>query len=491
MTSGQTWADQLVFRWDADNRSGNTGFGLVAWSNDPERAEKVFRGVARKLQVSGDEVAPGLVRIVDRTGESVLLVRRVLGHDPGGRPGTVCHALLGSNASLGVETCIGLHRWSWEGSDLPLNEVRGRLDPVPAKALLQASMPQCEDLSRFLPQVAEELSAATAEVLRHPGSRYTFLDRTGGEFPFLILWGLRGILGELRATHPLGWSFASHDTDDSEKFRFVFVPRWPASAAHDERRVRTDLQQPRDDRALMLATELVNHHLEWSGRGGEGLRRVPATLAEAAGELGRLESGDALLAAAERAVKHLGPAVRPPGPGPRYRRDDDLDVPSIWRGETAPVPDSGPAAPPPDFRRASREEELLYALRDDLPYEEITHVLDEIRHGFDDWPSALREELARIALEKNLFRDRHPDPGGQPHAARRTPDPARLDRSAPERDARARRPAVDHGPVTRTVMPDARRASPGPEGGQRTSMITVAAGVGIIVVLLLTIVMLW
>jgi hypothetical protein len=485
MTSGQTWADQLVFRWDADNRSGNTGFGLVAWSCDPEQAEKVFRAVARKLQVAGDEVAPGLVRIVaGRTKESVLLVRRVLGHDPGGRPGTVCHALLGSTRILDVETCLGLHRWSWDGSDLPLNEVRGGLDPVPAGTLLQASMPECDDLSRFRPEVARPLIAATAEVLRHPGSRYTFLDRTGGEFPYRILWGLHGILGELRATHPLGWSFATHDTDDSEKLRFVFVPRWPASASHDERRVRTDLEQPCEDRALILATELVKHHLEWSRHGGDGPSRVPTALAAAAGELGRLEPGDALLDAAEHAVKHLGSTVLPTGPGPRHRGDDNLDVPAIWRSEVAPAPEPAPAAPPPDVRPVSRDGELLHVLRDDLTYEETTRVLEEIRHRFDAWPPVLREELGRIALEKNLFRNPRPDAGGQPPAAPRTPDPAR---PAPEREAPVRRPSTDHGPVTRTLLPNDRHESPGPEDDRRPSAIVIGL-VAVIVILVVAIV---
>ena len=457
MTPGQAWADQLVFRWDADNRSGNTGFGLVGWSCDPERAEKVFRGVLRKLQVAGDEVAPGLVRIVF-SRERVLLVRRVLGHDPGGRPGTVCHALLGSNRALDVETCIGLHRWSWKGSDLPLNEVRGRLDRVPAEVLRQASAQQHGDLSRSLPEVARPLGVATAEVLRHPGSRYTFLDPMGGEFPYRILWGLHRILGELRATHPLGWSFATHDNDDSENFRFVFVRRWPASASHDERRVRTDLEQPCKDRALMLATELVERHLEWLRHGGDGPSRVPAALAAAAEGLGRLEPGDALLAAAERALNDLGPTVMPTGPGPRHRQGESLDGPAICRSEEAPAPEPAPAAPPPDARPESRDGYgLLQALRDALNYEETSHIVQDIRHRFADWPPALQAESGRIALEKNVFCEPRHNAGGQPPAVPLAPDPVQPARSVrPVRPARPARPARPSRPGTASPRPPPR-----------------------------------
>lgn len=301
--------DQMVFRWDTGNRSGNTGFGLVAWSCEDEQAEKV-RGLARTLQVAGDEVAPGLVRMAVKARDETLLVHRRLGHDPGGRAGTVCHALLGPAEALEVETCLGLHHWSWEGSDLPLNETRGRLSPVPAAALLRSAMPQCDELAGRLPEAAGPLSSALAEVLRNPGSRHSFLDRRGGDLPHLVLWGLYGILRGMRAEHRLGWSFATHDTDDSQPFRFVFVPRWPASAAHDDRRVRADLERPTEDRALDLAAGLVRHHLEWSRLGGDGPSRVPSALAAAAEDAGGPEPGDALLVAAERAVEHLDTRVR-------------------------------------------------------------------------------------------------------------------------------------------------------------------------------------
>lgn len=481
MTAVQTWVDQLVFRWDADNRSGNTGFGLVAWSCDPEYAEKVFRGVARHLQVAGDGAAPGLVRTGGKTKEDVLLVRRVLGHDPGGRPGTVCHALLGPAGTLDVETSLGLHRWSWDGGGLALNEVGGPLDRVPAGALLRASMPQCDELSRSLPEVAGPLCAATAEVLRNPGSRYTFLDRTGGEFPYRILWGLHGILGELSATHPLGWSFATHDTDDSGNFRFVFVPRWPASASHDERRVRTDLRQPPEDRASSLAIELVKHHLEWSRRGGDGPSRVPAALAAAAGELGRLEPGDALLVAAERAVRHLDSTVLPAGPGRRRRGEADLDVPAFLRSEPATAREPAPA-PRRDVRPVSTDEELLHALRGDLSQEGTTRALREVEHRFDGWLPELQGEVGRIALERNLFGNARPAADGRTPVDPGKPGPARTaaERQAPA--APAGRPSAEHGPVTRVVLPRDRRESPRPEHGHRppTTVIVFAVVIALL-----------
>ncbi|MGW8375257.1 hypothetical protein [Streptomyces sp. ODS28] len=428
MTVSRSRVDQLVFRWDADNRSGSTGFGLVAWSCEPDQAEAVCRGMATKLQVAGDEVTPGLVRIGVKGREEVLLVRRVPGHDPGGRPGTVCHALLGSSRDLDVETCLGLHPWTWEGSALPLNEVRGKLEPVPADVLLRAAAPRGESLSRALGRFGKPLSVAAAEILRHPGHRYSFLDRWGGDVPYLLLWGLYGIFRDLRAQHPLGWSFATHDSDDSEPFRFVFLPSWPASASHDVRRVRTDLRQPIDDDAMDIGTWLVRFHLEWLRHTDGREPAVSAVLAEAGEHLERWEQGDGLLRAAQHAVKELNSAVWPvnramsaperagystpsrdehsaPGHGGNSPQTQEGNSTPEQEGDSAPEQEADEG-----MMRARSDERLLRDLRDDLPYDTVALVLQEIARRFIGWPRALRENLCGTALDESLFLDirRHP-----------------------------------------------------------------------------------
>ena len=423
MAAQRPWVDQLVFRWDADNRSGNTGFGLVAWSCALDGAEEVRRLVATKLQVAGGAAAPGLVRIAARSRGEVLLVRREPGRDPGGRPGTVCHALLGPPRALPVETCLGLHRWSWPGSGIPLSEVSGRLDRVDADTLARAAAPWGESLAGALPRVAGPLAAAVAEVLRHPGSRYSFLDARGGEFPHLILWGLHGIFRGLRARHPLGWSFATHDSGDSEPFRFVFVPRWPASASHDPRRVRADLGAPRDDLAMEAATELVHLHLGHLRRAREGEPAVAAALADAGRDLERWEAGDGLLRAARRAVRDLSglsAAARPNGAAPPQRtareagrsgdgdREQNRERDRERDRERTREPDrerSREPAPRNMAReiRACADPVLLRSLRNDLPSTTVAPVLREIAHRYAGWSPELRRQLCATALDKDLF----------------------------------------------------------------------------------------
>ncbi|MBT2395425.1 hypothetical protein J7E89_05435, partial [Streptomyces sp. ISL-100] len=161
--------DQVVLRRDADNLSGTTGFGSVAWSIRPDEADGFFRRFGPLLRATGGAARPGLVRLEHR-GRTVLL-RRVPWRDPGGRASTVCHALMGSSDILDAETCLGLHAWSWSQDGPPMEEARGRLDQVRASTLIASALDGQPALTAGLP---------AAELLLHPERRMSLLEPEGG-----------------------------------------------------------------------------------------------------------------------------------------------------------------------------------------------------------------------------------------------------------------------------------------------------------------------
>ncbi|MET7616781.1 hypothetical protein [Streptomyces sp. NPDC005408] len=315
--------DQIVFRWDADNASGTTGFGPVAWSCGSEQADAVFRGTAALLRATGEDTVPALVRL--ERENSALLLHRTPWRDESGRTSTICHALLGSSQILDPETSLGLYDWHFEGSDLPLDEVRGPLGQVRAAELLRSAMEGQRRLSGSLAEAEEELTGVVAEYLRHPSQCFTVLDRQGGDSACRVLWGMAGIFGGLVQR---GWTFATHDTAETGLLRIVFVRSWPGAAAQDTQRLRTDPRERCRDRAEQLAAELVRHHLraQRDGREFEVDRELRQAAARRAGNGGGRET---LLDTVERALSALESAERA-----RARRAEEHRPPP-WE---APVP---------------------------------------------------------------------------------------------------------------------------------------------------------
>ncbi|MFJ7999676.1 hypothetical protein ACIQ7D_21445 [Streptomyces sp. NPDC096310] len=270
--------DQIVFRWDTENSLGTTGFGPVAWSCDRDTAESLFNSAAPLLRTTASETVPALVRLGNRG--QVLFVRRAPVLDSDGRSGAVCHALLGPAKTLDPETCLGLHDWEWEGSGLPLGRVRGVLEQVRVAELLASAEKGQRALLAGLPGLADSLTTMAAELLRHPGQRFTVLDRHGGDAPDRVLWGLYGIFSGL---FPEGWTFATHDTVETPATRFVFVRRWPGPAPQSTERLRTDPGERTDDRAQALAAGLVGHYLRRIERGEGREYEVAEALAALSG----------------------------------------------------------------------------------------------------------------------------------------------------------------------------------------------------------------
>ncbi|MFH8410813.1 hypothetical protein ACH4FX_39480 [Streptomyces sp. NPDC018019] len=322
---------QIVFRWDADHAVGGAGVGPVAWSGNREGLEPIYRKVAPLLRVPGDAARESLAR-VELPGEagherSVLLIRRIPDQDRGGRPSTCSHALLGSASVLTPGRCLGLHDWRWEGSGINLREVEGRtLECVPAPALWAAADRAAPALTERAGRFPEELTAVLAERLRRPRSRLSVLDRTGGEGPVPVLWGLRQLLGPAL---PGSWSFATHDTRDGGPFRYVFVPRWPVSATQDQQLTRLDPARPglgtsgdglpdHGDPAGNAALQLVEHYLEHR-YDPEALRATRRALAER--HVFEQERLDERVRLVHEALKWLSHAV-----GHRRSRTERADV---------------------------------------------------------------------------------------------------------------------------------------------------------------------
>ncbi|MFI8519266.1 hypothetical protein ACIGEZ_15740 [Streptomyces sp. NPDC085481] len=306
--------DQIVFRWDSENVSGTTGFGPVAWSGGPEDAEALFRGAGTVLRATGDETRPALIRLQRPRGGEAVLIRRLPFTDPGGGASAICHALVGSPDLLEAATCLGLHAWTWQGADLPLAQVRGKLPRVGEDVLLPAAGAGQAVLDERLPDVADELVGAVAELLRGPDDRFTLLDEPG-DTALPVLWGLYSMLGSVYRR----WSFATHDTAELPVLRFVFISRWAGAASRNTDRRRADPRERVGDTAESVANRLVHHHLRGLEEGDNREFAVSAALRRS---LTRPQVP--LLSTAQTALTHLDrafpakpsrrPAAVPPEP---------------------------------------------------------------------------------------------------------------------------------------------------------------------------------
>ncbi|KQX12691.1 hypothetical protein ASC82_16105 [Streptomyces sp. Root431] len=341
MTRSENEVDQIVFRWDSENSSGSTGFGPVAWSGTREEVETLFRVFGPALRASGDETRPALIRIQQRAG--VMLVRRTPFTDADGGSSVLCHALVGSLALLDPAVCLGLHAWNWEGASAPhLAEARGRLPVVREEVLVPSTGRGQGELDETLPYVAEELTGAVAELLRHPDDRFTLLDERG-DTACPVLWGLHSMFGELVDRR---WTFASHDTVELPALRFVFVGRWSGAASPNTGRRRVDPRERTGDRAEEVATRLVRHHLRGVAEGDGREFAVGSALHEAASARRAL-----LLDTAARAVDTLDAGTRRSGPSrdPRFPPTGETrfgTTPPDPRHRAAPETDYPPAPEP-------------------------------------------------------------------------------------------------------------------------------------------------
>ncbi|GGT17790.1 hypothetical protein GCM10010222_69630 [Streptomyces tanashiensis] len=314
MTRTENEVDQIVFRWDSENLTGNTGFGPVAWSGPRDEAENLFQISGPVLRASGDETRPALIRLHKRAG--VILIRRLPFKEADGGTSVLCHALVGSPALLDPAVCLGLHAWTWEGAAaVNLAEARGRLPVVREEVLVPATGRGQGELDETLPYAAEELVGTVAELLRHPDDRFTVLDERG-DTACPVLWGLHSMFGALIDRR---WTFATHDTVELPALRFAFVGRWSGAASRNTDRRRVDPRERCGDRAEDVAARLVRHHLRGVEE-GEGSEYAVGSALHAASSSRRA----ALLETAARAVDTLDASSRRPTRPPRHPGARDL-----------------------------------------------------------------------------------------------------------------------------------------------------------------------
>ncbi|MFE7512360.1 hypothetical protein ACFU8I_14265 [Streptomyces sp. NPDC057540] len=451
MTRTENEADQIVFRWDSENLTGNTGFGPVAWSGPRDEAENLFRISGPVLRASGDETRPALIRLHKRAG--VVLIRRLPFTEADGGTSVLCHALVGSPALLDPAVCLGLHAWTWRGADaVHLAEVRGRLPVVPEELLVPATGRGQGELDGTLSYAAEELVGTVAELLRHPDDRFTVLDERG-DTACSVLWGLHSMFGALIDRR---WTFATHDTVELPALRFAFVGRWSGAASRNTERRRVDPRERCGDRAEDIATLLVRHHLRGVAEAEGGEYAVGSALHAAASA-----RRGTLLETAARAVDTLSAAPRPATPPPPRHEPPAHRAPRV-PGPPRDTPDRGHGKPP-------------LARHRDVPdpwYEDTSD--DRRRDAPDPWYEDTSDDLGRAPRDPGRRQDApdpwydDPDPRDDGPAptyrdaprpgSQGVPDPRGEDRREPAR------PVTPHGHGSGPAP----RTDPGPAPAPRT-----------------------
>ncbi|MGW4699110.1 hypothetical protein ACWEP1_02055, partial [Streptomyces sp. NPDC004285] len=452
MTRTENEADQIVFRWDSENLTGNTGFGPVAWSGPRDEAENLFRISGPVLRASGDETRPALIRLHKRAG--VVLIRRLPFTEADGGTSVLCHALVGSPALLDPAVCLGLHAWTWRGADaVHLAEVRGRLPVVPEELLVPATGRGQGELDGTLSYAAEELVGTVAELLRHPDDRFTVLDERG-DTACSVLWGLHSMFGALIDRR---WTFATHDTVELPALRFAFVGRWSGAASRNTERRRVDPRERCGDRAEDIATLLVRHHLRGVAEAEGGEYAVGSALHAAASA-----RRGTLLETAARAVDTLSAAPRPATPPPPRHEPPAHRAPHV-PGPPRDTPDRGHGKPP-------------LARHRDVPdpwYEDTSD--DRHRDAPDPWYEDTSDDLGRAPRDPGRRQD-DPDPwyddpdprdDGPAPTYRDAPRPGSQGVPDPRGEDRREPPARPVTPYGHGSGP-APRTDPGPAPAPRT-----------------------
>ncbi|MFJ2937215.1 hypothetical protein ACIO8G_31175 [Streptomyces sp. NPDC087219] len=475
MTRSENEVDQIVFRWDSENLTGSTGFGPVAWSGPREEAENLFRTSGPVLRASGEETRPALIRLQRRS--EVMLIHRTPFTDADGGTSVLCHALVGSPELLEPATCLGLHAWNWEGAAMDGARVRGQLPVIPERILVPATGRGQGELDSALEHAVDELTGMVAELLRHPGERFTVLDERG-DTAGPVLWGLHSMFGALTGRR---WTFATHDTVELTALRFVFVGRWSGAASRNTDRRRVDPRERFGDRAEEIAARLVRHHLTGVAE-GEGQEYAVGSALHGASSA----RGGSLLDTAARALdvldrRHPG-GYAAPAPAPTGQ----ASWPPAPMESRTPAP---PAPSAPETRRTSGRKRgwgLGGRTGDDAPPPRDDTTAD--RQGARDAAPAGGDPRGAggpgpYESPDDWFRPDRPEPAGPgapvtPQDGPRTGPPRRPDPSHPPTQNDQPHPAPDptpYNPPRPAPEPDAYRPpqpTPEPDAYRRSSQPT-------------------
>ncbi|WP_406205637.1 hypothetical protein OH807_31250 [Kitasatospora sp. NBC_01560] len=344
--------DQIVFRWQGNLGRRGSGIAAAAWSCPPERADELARELAPLLRVDG-ALRPSLVRTVTKRGEAAV-IRRWPTADPGGRPNTACHLLLGPQEVLGARLSLALRDWSF-GTKRFAEEATDRCPPV-SRALLRDSAEQTwADTPARIAGVTDALTVATAALLRRPRHRLSLRSDALPGWPernpsAAVISGLHEIFGHTWLQQP--WTFATYDVTDRHDLLVTWVADWATDSGQQQPRSRVDPRRPEADRAHELAARLVERCLETTDRRAAGLPELTGELRDAANwpaeeRLRRLARTLGIRAADPR-PKHTRPDPDPdptPDPDP-FPVPDPTPLP-VPVPAPFPVPDPGPF-PVPD-----------------------------------------------------------------------------------------------------------------------------------------------
>ncbi|MGW8062004.1 hypothetical protein ACVV2G_06910 [Streptomyces ziwulingensis] len=222
---------QVVFRWEGNHGRQGTGMNAVARSCTAERAGELGRELGPLLWVSGAAASrPSTVRTLSRDGD-VMLVRRWPTTDPGGRPSTVSHVLVGDPGTLKTRQCLALAYGDWGTRQEAAETVSGRQRPVDCAHLDRLARARLPQMLERLPTVRETLTVVAAEWLRDPAQRVSLLAEPGehrpgrpdGDEAALVYLGLFLLFGAWLGRE---WTFATYDVVDTHPLRLMCVPRW-------------------------------------------------------------------------------------------------------------------------------------------------------------------------------------------------------------------------------------------------------------------------
>ncbi|MFJ1706549.1 hypothetical protein [Kitasatospora sp. NPDC088346] len=447
---------QVFFRWQGNTQSHRTGIAPVSYSCGQDAAWRLYEELAPLLRVEGGPDRPSLVRTVTSTGE-VVLIHRTPSREPGGRPTTDCHALVGTPEQLTVSHCIALVSWKWppkpESSRPPGDPRIGRVPLDTLRASWQGTLPR---IRTKLDDSAPQLTEITAAVLRAPGRRLSIRAEQLGNPSHInpapvLLWGLHEILGDGFLPQ---FTFATLDTTDEHRLGIVFVPEWRASAADDPLRTRIPLTDPPAppapprDHAEAIAQELVHRYLSTVPGRGRGIAHQlagvswnPAVPAEE-----RLHRIGALL---RLRPDSTGPSPAPPAvpvpapvPAPEARpvADDRRERPAgRTSGPLTPV--GTPAWTPVDGAR-----------RNDEPFDQEAVPAPVQPAGTSTRPAGTGTGTGtgyQQEPETSVYADTPQTPPGPPDPPVPLPAlavPAPFSRRAHLRERLLQRPAADSGP---------------------------------------------
>ncbi|MFE0804403.1 hypothetical protein [Streptomyces sp. NPDC058812] len=227
---GTDSVQQVVFRWDGNHGRQGTGMNAVARSCTVERAEELGRELGPLLWVSGAAASrPSTVRALSRDGD-VMLVRRWPTTDPGGRPSTVSHVLVGRPGTLKTRQCLALAYAGW-GTRKAAQTASGRQEEVDCADLDRVARKRLPEMLERLPTVRDTLAVVTAEWLRDPAQRVSLRTEPGERRPghpdrdeaALVYLGLFLLFGPWLGRE---WTFATYDAVDTHPLRLMSVPRW-------------------------------------------------------------------------------------------------------------------------------------------------------------------------------------------------------------------------------------------------------------------------